>query len=115
PATTGAHASASTESAATSAGTSLTATRPALTGARPLTRLEPRELFLRDAIDHHGHYLLVSVGSATHHDVVTDLQIFQCKFLGLLLALHALAEASLIVHHHSLRGPIGLLDLEAID
>src|SRR5208282_455013 len=40
----------------------------------PAAALKTLELFCRDAIDPHGHHLVVSVGSSTHHDVVTDLQ-----------------------------------------
>jgi hypothetical protein len=77
--------------------------------------LEPLELFFRDAIDPHGHHLLVSVGSATHHDVITNFQIFQLEFLRLLLPLLPLAVMGLIVHQHGLRSSIRLLDLEAIN
>jgi hypothetical protein len=76
--------------------------------------LKPLEVFCRDAIDPHGHHLLVSVGSAAHYDVVTHFQIFQREFLWL-LPLLPLAEMCLIVHQHRLRGPIGLLDLKAIN
>jgi len=114
PATAGAHATAPTKSATTSAGTSLTAAAgPTTTG--PTTTLEPLELFRRDAINHHRRHLLVTVGSATHHHVVTNFQIFQREILWLLLPLHPLPITCLIGHHHGLRGSIGLLDLESIN
>src|SRR5271157_118882 len=91
-----------------SAGTSWPTTWPAAT-------LKSLKLFRRDPIDPHGHYLLVSVGSPTHHDVVPDFQILQLDFLRLLLPRLPLAEVGLTVHHHGLRGAIRPLDLEAID
>jgi hypothetical protein len=113
PATAG--ASAPWTKATTSAGTPASAARAHASTAWPATTLEPLKLFLCDAIDPHGHHLLVSVRSATHHDVVTDFQIFQLEFMRLLLPLLPLAETCLIVYQHGLGSPIGRLDLEAIN
>jgi hypothetical protein len=93
--------------------------RPATARAHAASRstaiLEPLELFLRNAENPHGCDLLIAVGSASHKNVVTDLQVLQLEFLRLLLPLLPLAEMGLIVDHYRLHGPIRFLDLETIN
>jgi len=71
-------------------------------------------LFVRNAIHCPSHQLLIRIGSTAHEDVVTGFQVFQLKFLRLLLPFLPLAKMGLVIDYHGLGCPVGPLDFEAI-